>query len=149
MVNPTADKTTGVYTGHYDEDNPSMPANSERVEETGLVDVINQVYDFTNQEWVFDLSKLADYKVEQTIVLNDECKRQVFEVAGWTIEKQVSFANGIYSNEAERDQMSADTLAAIEASNVAQDAIDAAVDFAGVDAAVNGVVWPTFPAPLP
>lgn len=69
--------------------------------------------------------------------INTEATRRILSV--YPLEKQSSANLGIYP-QTYTDQMIADIAAVIAASNTACDAVDAAVDVAGVDAVV--VNWP-------
>lgn len=69
--------------------------------------------------------------------INTEATRRILSV--YPLEKQSSANLGIYP-QTYTDRMIADIAAVIAASNTACDAVDAAVDVAGVDAVV--VNWP-------
>lgn len=73
--------------------------------------------------------------------INAEAKNRI--LAAYPLEKQSSANLGIYP-QAYADKMISDIAAVIAASNVACDAVDAAIDVAGVDAVV--VNWPVIGA---
>jgi hypothetical protein len=86
---------------------------------------------------VVDAASLPARRAAVVSQINAEASRKILAV--YPLEKQSSANLGIYP-QAYTDQMIADIAAVIAASNTACDAVDAALDVAGVDAVT--VNWP-------
>lgn len=92
-------------------------------------------------ESVIDAAMLPAKRANKREHINAEARKRILTT--YPIEKQSSANLGIYP-QAYTDKMISDIAAVISASNAACDAVDAAVDVAGVDAVV--VNWPVIGA---
>ena len=123
----------------YQSEHPLPPEYGVYVQ----VDDTAQVgYDYANGAWSPHVRTLAEAQSEGFARVRAATRFHI--EADWPIWRQLNADAGIYPAEV-KAQKDADIAACVTESNRVEDAIDAAIDVAGVDAAVASLNLPTLP----